>query len=70
MASKQDTRPFDPEENGLDKDFRLTKFTELGGWGCKVPQDVLNNLLEGLCDMDKAKPGDSKEIGNIIFLNT
>ena len=24
-------QPFDPEAHGLDKDFRLTKFTELKG---------------------------------------
>lgn len=63
-----DSKPFDPVENGLDKDFRLTKFTELGGWGCKVPQDVLNNLLEGLCDMEKAKSSDSKEVGMFQFI--
>ena len=27
---------------------RLTKFTDLKGWGCKVPQEVLKKLLVGL----------------------
>jgi selenide,water dikinase len=32
----------------LDSGFRLTKFSELRGWGCKVPQELLHRLLEGL----------------------
>ncbi|KAM9230648.1 selenide, water dikinase 1 isoform 3-T4 [Dugong dugon] len=39
---------FNPESYELDKSFRLTKFTELKGTGCKVPQDVLQKLLESL----------------------
>lgn len=41
-------RPFDPAAHDLDPSFRLTKFTDLKGWGCKVPQEVLLKLLEGL----------------------
>ncbi|XP_030680620.1 selenide, water dikinase 1-like isoform X2 [Nomascus leucogenys] len=39
---------FNPESYQLDKSFRLTRFTELKGTGCKVPQDVLQKLLESL----------------------
>ncbi|XP_040823788.1 selenide, water dikinase 1 isoform X5 [Ochotona curzoniae] len=39
---------FNPETYELDKSFRLTRFTELKGTGCKVPQDVLQKLLESL----------------------
>lgn len=39
---------FNPESYELDKSFRLTRFTELKGTGCKVPQDVLQKLLESL----------------------
>lgn len=41
-------RPFDPKEHGLREDFHLINFTELKGWGCKVPQEQLLKLLEGL----------------------
>ncbi|XP_009576485.1 selenide, water dikinase 1 isoform X2 [Numenius arquata] len=39
---------FNPESYELDESFRLTRFTELKGTGCKVPQDVLQKLLESL----------------------
>ncbi|TKS73341.1 Selenide, water dikinase 1 [Collichthys lucidus] len=39
---------FNPESYELDKNFRLTRFAELKGTGCKVPQDVLQKLLETL----------------------
>lgn len=41
-------RPFDPAAHDLDPSFRLTRFADLKGWGCKVPQEVLLKLLEGL----------------------
>ena len=41
-------RPFDPAAHELDPNFRLTKFADLKGWGCKVPQEALLKLLEGL----------------------
>nr|CAB3265973.1 selenophosphate synthetase 2 [Phallusia mammillata] len=41
---------FDPEAHGLDTKFRLTKYTGLHGGACKVPNDVLNKLLEELVD--------------------
>lgn len=34
------------EKYGLPEDFRLTDYTELKGWGCKVPQATLLKLLE------------------------
>ena len=43
-------RPFDPRAHDLDAHFRLTRFADLKGRGCKVPQDVLLKLLEGLQD--------------------
>ena len=46
--SSENYHPFNPVEHGLDSKFRLTNFTELRGWGCKVPQGVLLKLLEGL----------------------
>lgn len=41
-------KPFKPEEHGLERGFRLTSFSELKGWGCKVPQEALLKLLAGL----------------------
>ena len=43
-------RSFDPVAHDLDASFRLTKYADLKGWGCKVPQDVLLRLLSGLTD--------------------
>uniref|UniRef100_A0A8D9AFE6 Selenide, water dikinase n=3 Tax=Cacopsylla melanoneura TaxID=428564 RepID=A0A8D9AFE6_9HEMI len=41
-------RPFDPVVHDLDATFRLTRFADLKGRGCKVPQEVLAKLLECL----------------------
>nr|CAD7196561.1 unnamed protein product [Timema douglasi]CAD7256231.1 unnamed protein product [Timema shepardi]CAD7401192.1 unnamed protein product [Timema poppensis]CAD7411846.1 unnamed protein product [Timema cristinae]CAD7424883.1 unnamed protein product [Timema monikensis]CAD7438066.1 unnamed protein product [Timema bartmani]CAD7604161.1 unnamed protein product [Timema genevievae] len=41
-------RTFDPVAHELDATFRLTRFADLKGRGCKVPQEVLTKLLEGL----------------------
>lgn len=43
-----DYKPFNPEEHGLDRGFRLTSYSDLKGWGCKVPQEALLKLLAGL----------------------
>lgn len=51
-------KPFNPEEYGLDSGFRLTKFSEMRGCGCKVPQKLLHRLLEGL------QPGLTAHDGN------
>ena len=38
LLGKPPKRPiFKPEEHGLDKDFLLTNFSDLKGWGCKLP---------------------------------
>lgn len=37
---------FDPVSNGLDEDFVLTKLTGMKGCGCKVPRNVLLQLLQ------------------------
>lgn len=50
---------FNPSAHGLDSSFRLTNYSELKGWGCKVPQVVLNKLLEEFVK------GDGKEEANI-----
>lgn len=41
-------RQFDPTAHDLDSNFRLTRFADLKGRGCKVPQDVLNKLVGSL----------------------
>lgn len=47
-------RPFDPVAHDLDASFRLTRYADLKGWGCKCSQDVLGKLLlsAGLQDDD------------------
>ena len=57
--------PFDPVAHGLDQSFRLTNTADLKGWGCKVPQNVLLKLLEGLLTTaggDK-KSGEEGKVG-------
>lgn len=44
---------FKPEEHGLERGFRLTAFSDMKGWGCKVPQEALLKLLAGL-EADRA----------------
>lgn len=44
-----------PETHGLDRNFRLTAFSDMKGWGCKVPQETLLKLLQGL--EPEAQPG-------------
>ncbi|ESO06545.1 hypothetical protein HELRODRAFT_184938 [Helobdella robusta] len=39
-------RPFDPQIHDLDPNFRLTRFADLKGLGCKVPSDALTRMLE------------------------
>lgn len=41
-------RPFDPTAHDLEATFRLTRFADLKGRGCKVPQDVLGKLVSSL----------------------
>lgn len=54
-------RPFDPAAHELDPSFRLTKFADLKGWGCKVPQEVLDKLLEGLQQDSNAQVMDQSQ---------
>lgn len=46
--SSRDFKEFDPVSIGLEANFRLTNFSKLKGWGCKIPQDQLLKLLEGV----------------------
>ena len=48
----------------LDKSFWLTRLTELKGTGCKVPQDVLQKLLESLLENHFLE--DEQFLGTII----
>ncbi|XP_013117969.1 inactive selenide, water dikinase-like protein [Stomoxys calcitrans] len=41
-------RPFDPTAHDLESTFRLTRFADLKGRGCKVPQEVLGKLVSAL----------------------
>jgi hypothetical protein len=45
-------RPFDPAAHDLEPSFRLTRFADLKGRGCKVPQEILFKLLEGIQNDD------------------
>jgi len=47
-------RPFDPVAHDLDESFRLTKFVDIRG-KCKVPQEVVLKLVEGLKDEDQSE---------------
>lgn len=41
-------KPFDPLDHGLPKDFILTNYTKMKGWGCKIPQNKLLSYLKNL----------------------
>ncbi|XP_058057570.1 inactive selenide, water dikinase-like protein [Anopheles bellator] len=41
-------RTFDPTAHDLDSSFRLTRYADLKGRGCKVPKDVLEKLVSAL----------------------
>ncbi|XP_038054324.1 inactive selenide, water dikinase-like protein [Patiria miniata] len=47
--------PFDPVANGLDKDFQLTRYSDLKDFGAKVPQDELLQLLQTVKDPEEEK---------------
>lgn len=51
-------KPFNPINLGLEEGFSLTKYTDMKGWGCKVPQNKLLKYLElvGLGDIGKETP--------------
>jgi len=48
-------RPFDPVAFDLDANFRLTRFSDLKGLGCKVPRDGLNKMLEPLKEQERSQ---------------
>lgn len=48
-------RPFDPALHGLDASFRLTRYADLKGLGCKINSDVQSKLLEPLQDLERNK---------------
>lgn len=50
-------RAFDPAAHDLDVSFRLTRFADLKGRGCKVPQEVLSKLVSTL-QQDYSTPDD------------
>lgn len=54
---------FDPTQHGLDESFKLTNFSDLRGWGCKIPQKVLAKLLEGI----QLNENSSEKIGEQIL---
>lgn len=43
-------RSFDPVAHELDATFRLTKYADLKGNGCKIPQEDIAKLLKGIQD--------------------
>ena len=47
-------RPFDPVIHDLDPNFRLTRFSDLKGLGCKIPNDALLRMLEPFRENDKS----------------
>lgn len=58
-------RPFDPVAHDLDSSFRLTKYADLKGCGCKVPQAVLSRLLGNI--FTQPVPDDPQD-ANFMFM--
>lgn len=59
---------FTPEKFGLDKSFRLTKYSTLRGWGCKIPQNILEKYLKGTDIYSKyTENGDNNNIGKQLI---
>lgn len=57
---------FDAKAHGLEADFKLTDYSTLRGWGCKVPQKVLTELLSALDTTSQKSPDGTKEIGKFF----
>lgn len=57
-------KDFDPVDYNLATEFRLTKLSDLKGWGCKVPRDVLHRLLEGFQSAETNGNGDGQHSAN------
>ena len=49
-TNKLNNKRFNPTSIGLNDDFSLLKYSNLRGWGCKVPQNVLFNYLKDVGD--------------------
>lgn len=67
LSSMMYRKYFDPLDYNLSADFRLTKLSDIKGWGCKVPRDVLHRLLEGLQTADKNGYGDGQHHQGLIL---
>lgn len=61
-------KPFDPVAYDLESTFRLTKFADLKGRGCKVPQEVLSKLLITLQQNDENGQQDEEHANYIQLL--
>jgi len=48
-------RPFDPVVHDLDPNFRLTRFSDLKGLGCKVSHDAMTKMLEPFKEQEKSQ---------------
>lgn len=59
-------KPFDPVAYDLEGTFRLTKFADLKGRGCKVPQEILSKLLLTL--QQNEENGQEEEHSNFMQL--
>jgi len=46
-------RPFDPTVHDLDAGFRLARFADLKGLGCKVPAEALKKFLEPFREQER-----------------
>lgn len=55
------------EVNNPKNSVELTKFSTLRGWGCKIPQDVLNKLLERVYQTSNLSQTSSNSIGKNLI---
>lgn len=52
-------KPFFPTAYDLDSRFRLTRYADMKGRGCKPPQEVLTKFLEGIQDASEAEQNEN-----------
>jgi selenide,water dikinase len=62
-------KEFNPEEYGLNKEFLLTNFSDLKGWGCKLPQSKLQSYLKNIGKGDIAT-AESADVSILDIRNT